>query len=172
MVLIFALSSTTDPTLVLPNGVKQEILRDLPTIHPPSGATRQLYLEEVAHPFEFAILALLIHRALRSSTTTPSLAASPSTACVPSPAKTLRFPCIVPGVLSRGYSIRGLPWSGSILVRSLLVTAAYAILDELHQMFVPGRAFQWVDLILDLAGILMGLSLAHLWRRWKTPPVK
>ena len=32
----------------------------------------------------------------------------------------------------------------------------YAITDEIHQIFVPGRACQFQDMMVDLAGILSG----------------
>lgn len=32
----------------------------------------------------------------------------------------------------------------------------YAITDEIHQIFVPGRACQFIDMMVDLAGILSG----------------
>jgi VanZ family protein len=37
--------------------------------------------------------------------------------------------------------------------------AFYALTDEVHQIFVPGRAFEIPDLILDCAGILLGLLI-------------
>ena len=33
---------------------------------------------------------------------------------------------------------------------------AYALSDEIHQIFVPGRAFEIKDILIDLAGILVG----------------
>jgi VanZ family protein len=46
----------------------------------------------------------------------------------------------------------------------------YALSDETHQLFVPGRAFQLEDLALDLSGILIGLGLFWVWQyarqRW------
>lgn len=38
-----------------------------------------------------------------------------------------------------------------------IITAfAYAVTDEIHQIFVPGRAFQISDLAVDLSGIVVG----------------
>jgi len=34
---------------------------------------------------------------------------------------------------------------------SLLITAVYAISDELHQAFVPGRHANWYDVLIDLS---------------------
>ena len=50
--------------------------------------------------------------------------------------------------------------------RTLLVTGAaslaYAISDEIHQYFVPGRACQLKDICIDLAGALTGALVALL----------
>lgn len=48
----------------------------------------------------------------------------------------------------------------------------YALSDELHQLCVPGRTFQLLDLAMDsigsLLGVLAALVLGFLWRRRKT----
>jgi hypothetical protein len=49
---------------------------------------------------------------------------------------------------------------------SLIATAAYAISDELHQAFVPGRKANWYDVLIDVSLALL------LWRllrrgRWR-----
>jgi VanZ family protein len=36
-----------------------------------------------------------------------------------------------------------------------LTTAAYAISDELHQAFVPGRKANWYDVLIDVSGVLL-----------------
>ena len=41
-------------------------------------------------------------------------------------------------------------------ILSALLSFTYAITDEIHQLFIPGRAFQLVDLAVDLAGIILG----------------
>lgn len=38
---------------------------------------------------------------------------------------------------------------------SWLLTAAYAISDELHQSFVPGRHANWYDVVIDASGTLL-----------------
>lgn len=35
-------------------------------------------------------------------------------------------------------------------------TVIYAIMDEIHQIFVPGRAFQFSDILVDSTGALIG----------------
>ncbi len=49
--------------------------------------------------------------------------------------------------------------SGRYSPRSLdvswLLTATYAISDELHQSFVPGRHAKWFDVVIDASGALL-----------------
>lgn len=59
--------------------------------------------------------------------------------------------------------VRALAWPGALSPKqvwlSILLSALYGLTDEIHQLFVPGRAFQWVDVLVDGLGILLGLSL-------------
>jgi VanZ family protein len=41
----------------------------------------------------------------------------------------------------------------------ILISMLFALSDEIHQLFVPGRAFQGVDLLIDLLGVLCGVFL-------------
>jgi len=43
------------------------------------------------------------------------------------------------------------------LIITLLVCIPYSISDEIHQLFVPGRAFQISDIIIDILGSLTGI---------------
>ncbi len=45
---------------------------------------------------------------------------------------------------------------------TLGLCAAYAVTDEIHQLFVPGRAFQVKDMAVDSAGALLGISVFFL----------
>ena len=56
----------------------------------------------------------------------------------------------------------------SRLLLSLLICFVYACSDEWHQTFVPGRAGQFRDVLLDTAGSLTGL-LTWMWmsRGWQ-----
>mgnify|MGYP003939114351 FL=1 len=47
------------------------------------------------------------------------------------------------------------------LVLAVIICALYAVTDELHQMFVPGRSSQISDVILDTVGGLAGATLYH-----------
>jgi VanZ family protein len=44
----------------------------------------------------------------------------------------------------------------------IAASIAYAITDELHQLFVPGRACDIFDVIVDTAGIITGVLIFHL----------
>lgn len=44
-------------------------------------------------------------------------------------------------------------------ILSVGLSFLYAISDEIHQIFVPGRAFQFSDLAVDIAGILIGTAV-------------
>ncbi len=38
----------------------------------------------------------------------------------------------------------------------------YAVIDEIHQHFVPGRSFQFIDIFTDFSGALLGVLLLTL----------
>lgn len=39
---------------------------------------------------------------------------------------------------------------------SVGICTLYAVLDEIHQLFVPGRSFQVLDILTDTAGVITG----------------
>lgn len=44
-----------------------------------------------------------------------------------------------------------------LLAWVVLVVALYGLTDEIHQVFVPGRGFQWWDVLMDaVGGVLAG----------------
>lgn len=43
----------------------------------------------------------------------------------------------------------------------LLIGFLYAVSDEIHQHFVPGRAMQARDVLIDTAGVLLGIWIAR-----------
>jgi VanZ family protein len=51
-----------------------------------------------------------------------------------------------------GYGRRALAWTAALCV-------AYALFDEVHQIPIPGRSFDWVDLGMDSAGGAIGMAL-------------
>ena len=70
------------------------------------------------------------------------------------------------------YAVLGFLFSGGFLqpehgrkavrrqmLLAFLAGAVYAVSDELHQFFAPGRACMWQDVLLDSAGVLTGTLL-------------
>ena len=49
---------------------------------------------------------------------------------------------------------------------AILGGTLYAASDELHQLFVPGRNGSVSDWCIDMAGVLLGISVPYLWARW------
>lgn len=45
---------------------------------------------------------------------------------------------------------------------SILFSCLYAVSDEIHQLFVPGRACQLLDMCIDSCGAIFGVILVHL----------
>lgn len=45
---------------------------------------------------------------------------------------------------------------------AFLGTAFYATTDEIHQIFVPGRAFQMSDILVDSTGALIGVTASFV----------
>ncbi len=44
----------------------------------------------------------------------------------------------------------------------IALSELYALSDEIHQLFVPGRAFQISDLLIDLCGIILGCAVIYI----------
>jgi len=42
---------------------------------------------------------------------------------------------------------------------SFVICAVYAVSDEIHQLFVPGRGCQFTDVLIDSAGALVGSGI-------------
>ena len=53
-----------------------------------------------------------------------------------------------------------LPW---------LIGTFYAVTDELHQHFVPGRSCEFRDVCIDSAGVLCGILCIFIYRRIRYP---
>ena len=47
---------------------------------------------------------------------------------------------------------------------AMAICLVYGLSDEIHQLFVPGRAFELSDLAMDGLGSLIGIGLASLKR--------
>ena len=72
----------------------------------------------------------------------------------------------VGGVLSSGAHAAEYAIFGFLLLRALdarivafAAGIAYAITDEIHQSFVPGRVASGIDLLVDAVGLLVGIAL-------------
>ena len=52
-------------------------------------------------------------------------------------------------------------WRAAVIAAAIAV--GYAVTDEVHQMFVPGRSAQLSDLLADTMGVVAGVSLCWLW---------
>jgi VanZ family protein len=71
---------------------------------------------------------------------------------------------------------RALHAAGRPFVLALLFTLLYALLDEFHQSFVPGRTADPLDLLWDGLGAALGLGAWAWWKshragKKRTPPV-
>ncbi len=68
--------------------------------------------------------------------------------------------------------VRGHCWpAGSAVALTVLISSAYGWSDEFHQRFVPGRTFDWQDVLMDGIGGIIGASMAavfFVWRRKTT----
>ncbi len=55
------------------------------------------------------------------------------------------------------------------VITALLICTVYAATDELHQLFMDGRGFQFSDIFLDFCGALFGVLMVvghqSLWRK-------
>jgi hypothetical protein len=56
------------------------------------------------------------------------------------------------------------------LARVFIIGLLYALSDEVHQLFVPGRTFDPMDLLADGLGVLIGLGTVHRWTRPDVSP--
>lgn len=45
------------------------------------------------------------------------------------------------------------------IIISIMISFIYIVLDEIHQIFVPGRAFEYLDIGLDLFGAIIGIFM-------------
>ena len=104
------------------------------------------YVRKTAHVTEYAILALLLWRALRTLQPSPSL-------------------LVGPGVPAEPPSRLG--WRWPVAAGALALAVLYAITDEFHQSFVPSREGQALDVLIDSFGAALGLFALWLFGRWR-----
>ncbi len=46
--------------------------------------------------------------------------------------------------------------------KSFLIASVYGVFDEIHQLFIPGRFFEWYDILADINGAALGLAVAFI----------
>ena len=51
------------------------------------------------------------------------------------------------------------------ILLAFLICVLYAVSDEIHQIFIPGRSGQISDVLLDSSGGLLGILILHIFRR-------
>ncbi len=44
---------------------------------------------------------------------------------------------------------------------TLLIVSIYGLFDEIHQIFIPGRYFEWLDFLADLIGGIVGIAISQ-----------
>jgi VanZ family protein len=49
------------------------------------------------------------------------------------------------------------------VITAILISSLYGVSDEYHQMFVPGRTFDVLDLLADAIGSVAGASAVGAW---------
>jgi VanZ family protein len=59
----------------------------------------------------------------------------------------------------------GLRWSGKLWWLALVLAMLYAVTDEFHQSFVPGRHPSPVDVVIDAAGSAIVLAISAFVRK-------
>ncbi|MEB2285670.1 MAG: hypothetical protein B6D46_08925 [Polyangiaceae bacterium UTPRO1] len=72
---------------------------------------------------------------------------------------------ILGGLIYRAISAPSAPFSRAAALRALAYCAAYAVLDEAHQAFVPSRTGSGVDVLIDTAGAAFGTLVFARCRR-------
>ncbi|MBD3390871.1 MAG: hypothetical protein GF418_02435 [Chitinivibrionales bacterium] len=70
-------------------------------------------------------------------------------------------------LLVRFVTIRWEAPPGRVWLIVLPIGTGYGALDELHQMLIPGRMCTWQDLVADSAGVVLGIAVMFLIRRWR-----
>lgn len=64
----------------------------------------------------------------------------------------LIFGLLVMNALSRSFVNKK-----NIILYASLICILYAVTDEVHQLFVPNRGMQFLDVIIDITGSLLGI---------------
>jgi VanZ family protein len=59
-------------------------------------------------------------------------------------------------------------WNWTWTARTLLVVAAFSLLDEFHQIFVPGRGASIFDSMLDTSAGVLAMLIVWMIVRWRS----
>ncbi len=63
------------------------------------------------------------------------------------------------------------PWK-FVLPFAVLGSAIFAVTDEIHQSFVPNRGASPIDVMIDITGALIAVSLISIWKTQFQPETK
>lgn len=55
--------------------------------------------------------------------------------------------------------------AGVLITLTATISLVYAISDEIHQYYVPGRSADILDILADMVGILAGMTVYFFWIR-------
>jgi VanZ family protein len=61
-------------------------------------------------------------------------------------------------------------WNWTWATWTILVVAGFSLLDEFHQIFVPGRGASVLDSLLDTSAGVLALFVVWIIGRWRTEP--
>lgn len=117
-------------------------------------------VSEAFHFGEYCLLAALVFRLLMAAFQLPATGRVPAAEGAPAAARPARPEGSGPWAQPRDLAIANLAGVAAF---------GYALSDEFHQTFVPGRTFSVEDLAVDLAGIVTGVGAAWAWRSWRSP---
>ena len=74
---------------------------------------------------------------------------------------------LVLGLLAQNAAAQSGARGKKVIAISLAICVAYAVTDEIHQLYVPGRAFQLSDIAMDAVGSMMGIGFVYCIRNRK-----
>jgi len=60
-----------------------------------------------------------------------------------------------------GRGLRAVSWRA--VLAAVVISSLYGVSDEYHQLFVPGRSFDILDMIADIIGSIVGASAVGAW---------
>lgn len=60
-----------------------------------------------------------------------------------------------------GKGLRDVSWRA--VLAAVVISSLYGVSDEYHQLFVPGRSFDILDIVADMIGSIVGASAVGAW---------